>query len=188
MLRFYVAVEGVFCSVFVFMECLLIGSIICGLLAAHNQPDLNADYVVILGCSIRKDGTLYPLLRGRVDKALAFYLMQKDQTGRTPVLVPSGGKGSNEVMAEAEAMRNYLLEKGVPEADILVENRSRNTFENMRFSDELIRSRTPNARVVFSTTNYHVFRSSMWAKRAGLEAEGIGSRTKWYFWPNAFMR
>ena len=40
----------------------------------------------------------------------------------------------------------------------------------------------------FSTTNYHVFRSGVWAGLAGFPAEGIGSRTKWWFWPNAFVR
>ena len=44
------------------------------------------------------------------------------------------------------------------------------------------------AKVVFSTTNYHVFRSGVWANLAGLKAEGIGSSTKWWFWPNAFIR
>ncbi len=38
------------------------------------------------------------------------------------------------------------------------------------------------------TTNYHVFRSGVWASLAKLPAEGVGSRTKWWYWPNAFMR
>ena len=33
-----------------------------------------------------------------------------------------------------------------------------------------------------------MFRSGLWAKQAGLPAEGIGSKTKWWFWPNAFVR
>ena len=44
------------------------------------------------------------------------------------------------------------------------------------------------SKVVFSTTNYHVFRSGIFSAQAGLNAEGIGSKTKWYFWPNAFIR
>ena len=42
--------------------------------------------------------------------------------------------------------------------------------------------------VIFVTTNYHVFRSGVWAGLAGLRAEGLGSNTKWWFWPNAFIR
>ena len=59
----------------------------------------------------------------------------------------------------------------------------------MRFSKKIIDDRGDGeSKVIFSTTNYHVFRSGMWAGLAGLEAEGIGSKTKWWFWPNAFMR
>ena len=58
----------------------------------------------------------------------------------------------------------------------------------MEFSKKLIDRRTKDARVIFSTTNYHVFRSGVWAGLAGLPAEGIGSHTKWWFWPNAFIR
>lgn len=46
----------------------------------------------------------------------------------------------------------------------------------------------PDAKIAFSTTNYHVFRSGMFANMAQMHAEGIGSRTKWYFWPNALVR
>ena len=43
-------------------------------------------------------------------------------------------------------------------------------------------------RVGFSTTNYHVFRGYVCAHKAGMEVEGLGSKTKYYFWPNAFLR
>lgn len=42
--------------------------------------------------------------------------------------------------------------------------------------------------VGFSTTNYHVFRGYVCAHQAGMSVEGMGARTKWYFWPNAFLR
>ena len=58
----------------------------------------------------------------------------------------------------------------------------------MAFSRKLIEAEKPEARTAFSTTNYHVFRSGVWAGLAGLPAEGVGSRTKWWYWPNAFMR
>ena len=58
----------------------------------------------------------------------------------------------------------------------------------MEFSKKLIEENGAGSKVVFSTTNYHVFRSGVWASLAGLPAEGIGSPTRWWFWPNAFMR
>ena len=46
----------------------------------------------------------------------------------------------------------------------------------------------PNAKVAFSTTNFHVFRSGLLARRVKMRAEGMGAKTKWYFWPNAAVR
>lgn len=142
--------------------------------------------VYILGCGIRKDGNLLPLLKGRVDKAIEFYNKQLEATGKKAVFVPSGGQGSDEIISEGEAMKRYLIENGIPEEQIIPETRSTNTLQNMKFSKELIGN--SNANVAFSTTNYHVFRSGIFAGQAGLKAEGMGSKTKWYFWPNAFIR
>ena len=58
----------------------------------------------------------------------------------------------------------------------------------MVFSGEIIRETDPEGKVAFATSSYHVFRSGLLARQAGLSAEGVGSRTKWWFWPNAFMR
>ena len=91
-------------------------------------------------------------------------------------------------MAEAEAMRRYLHSQGMPGELIRPEDQSANTYQNMEYSGRIIREIDPGGKVVFATTNYHVFRSGVWAGLAGLPAEGIGSRTKWWFWPNAFMR
>lgn len=181
-------INSVYCTVFVYFECVLIGAIFCGIRAARYRPDPDKDYIVILGCKISGSGTLTPLLRGRVDRAVSFAKEQEEKTGKKAVFVPSGGKGPDECMAEADAMKKYLLSVGIDEGRILAEDQSRNTFENMKFSKKLIEGQDPSARVCFSTTNYHVFRSGLWAQLAGLDAEGIGSDTKWYFWPNAFMR
>lgn len=83
-------------------------------------------------------------------------------------------------------MKRYLLEQGIPEDQIMPETKSTNTLENMKFSKELINGE--NAKVAFSTTNYHVFRGGMFESQVNMNAEGMGSRTKWYFCPNAFIR
>ena len=87
-------------------------------------------------------------------------------------------------------MRRYLMERGVPEDRILPEDRSANTYENLRNSAALIRERDPEGepKIAFSTTNYHVFRAGMLGWSQGIRAEGLGSRTKRYFWINAFVR
>ena len=187
-IRLWNTLHNVYATGFAWFECMLAGAIICGLKAARHVPQLNADYILILGCKFRRDGTLTPLLRGRADRAVEFWKKQLDETGRKAVLIPSGGQGADEPIAEAEAMRRYLKEQNISDDSIAVEDQSRNTYENMKYSKKLIEQRGGSAKVVYATTNYHVFRSGVWANLAGLPAEGIGSRTKWWFWPNAFMR
>lgn len=186
--RLWTTLCNVYATAFACFECVLVGAIICGLKAARHVPAPNADVILILGCKFRRDGTLTPLLRGRVDRAIRFWRNQVQQTGREAVLMPSGGQGADESMPEAEAMRRYLVAQGVPERCIRLEDQSRNTYQNMQFSRALIEKEAPGAKVVYATTNYHVFRSGVWANLAGLPCEGVGSPTKWWYWPNAFMR
>ena len=177
-----------FASAFLYFECILLASTVCLQRAGRFNPTYNKDYIVILGCAIKKDGTLYPLIRGRVDRAIKFYKDQLEATGKKAVFVPSGGQGSDEIISEGEAMKRYLLEQGIEESQIMAETRSTTTLENMKFSQELISKEQPNAKVAFSTTNYHVFRGGMFAREAGMHASGMGAKTKWYFWPNAEVR
>lgn len=187
-MKIFDACISIFYSIYAFMECFLIGSILCGTLAARQEPKCDMDYLIILGCMIKEDGTLYPLIRGRVDRAIAFYKKQLEENGKKAVFVPSGGKGSDEPISEAEAMKRYLLEQGIPEEQIMVEDQSKNMLQNMRFSKKLIEERNPEAKTAFSTTNFHVFRSGIIARQNDFEPYGMGSPTKWYFWSNAYMR
>ncbi len=180
--------ENTYATIFIYFECMLAGSVICGIRSARYEPRPDKDFIIILGCWFRRDGSLPPLIRGRVDRAIQFWKKQKSATGREAVLIPSGGQGKNETMPEAEAMRRYLVSQGIPEHLIVKEDQSANTYQNMAFSKAIIERQGGGKRTVFSTTNYHVFRSGVWAHLAGLPAEGIGSKTKWWFWPNAFMR
>ena len=172
-----------------YLECMLIGTIAVAYRAAKRIPSFDKDYILILGCMIKKDGTLTNLLKGRADRAVEFAEMQKAATGKDIIFVPSGGQGSNEVISEGQAIKNYLLGIGIKEESILAECESANTYENFRNSAKLIRERSGDAaNIAFSTTNYHVFRSGLYASKQGIKAEGIGSRTKSYFWVNAFVR
>lgn len=184
--RIHNTIVSVYGTAFTYFECILFAAVLCGFLAARHQPPFDRDYIIILGCGFRKDGSLPPLLRGRVDRAVRFRREQMEAGGKQALLIPSGGQGKNETMAESEAMYRYLINVGIPQEDILQENQSKNTYQNMEFSKKIIND--PEAKVAFATTNYHVFRSGIWASLAGLEAEGIGSSTKWWFWPNAFIR
>lgn len=173
---------------FSMFQVLLVSAMVTCIQAALRKIPYDKDYIVILGCAIRKDGSLYPLLRGRVDRAISFWKEQYESTGKKAFFVPSGGQGADEIMPEGTAMTNYLIEQGFPQELILPETASTTTLENMKFSKKVIENSHENASVVFSTTNYHVFRSGILADQAKLKADGIGAHTKWYFWPNAMIR
>lgn len=178
--------EALVYLVLAYVECILIATIIVAIISVKKKIDKNIDYIIILGCQIRKDGTLPPLLKGRVDRAIDFRNEQLKETGKDLVFVPSGGQGMDEIIPEGEAIKNYLLEQGIDKKNILVEDKSTNTYENIKYSYKLINNKKAN--IVFSTTNYHVLRAGLTATEQGLKLEGIGSKTKSYFWINAFVR
>lgn len=228
----YSLFTNVLAAVYLYFECMIIGIIVSALIVSRYEPDKDKDYMIVLGCGIRKDGTPTPLLKGRLDAALAFAKRQKAQTGKELVFVTSGGQGPTEIVPESTAMKNYLVAQGVPEELVIEEDKSASTFENMLYSKGWIvaaeaalkeaeqaepasfaadlaektaaesaveditalsegkkpRPLDPSVKVAFATTNYHVFRSGLYARRLKMRAVGIGAPTKWYFWPNAAVR
>lgn len=173
---------------YLYFECMIVGAITADIIAARYVPEKDKDFLIVLGCGLKKDGTPTPLLKGRLDLALRFDREQQEQSGRQAMFVVSGGQGPDEVQSEAASMRDYLLSQGVEERRILVEDQSSDTAENMKFSKEKIDAVDPAGKVAFFTTNYHVFRSGLKARRVKMRAVGMGAPTRWYFWPNAAVR
>ena len=182
------ALRNAISGVFIYLEYLLFSAQFCCLFSAKRKPKFDKDFIIILGCKIRSDGTPLPLLQGRIDCAIRFYKEQLEATGKKACFIPSGGQGADEVMPEARSMERYLIEHGIDPVQIFPETKSATTLENMRFSGQIAAAQKPGAKLVFSTTNYHIFRSGLLARKAGLRAAGIGCKTKWYFWPNAQIR
>ncbi|MBR3299632.1 MAG: YdcF family protein [Clostridia bacterium] len=185
---------NVFAAFYLYFECMLIGSIIANIIVVRYKAPLDRDYLIVLGCGLRKDGTPTPLLKSRIDRAIAFYKQQKAETGKELIFITSGGKGDVEANSESLAMTRYLIEQGIPKSSIVMEDRSRDTIQNMRFSKEKIAERSERGKfsnetkVAYATSNYHVFRSGICARRVKIRAIGVGAATKWYFWPNAAVR
>lgn len=174
----------------VYFECIFAGSVILAVRAARHIPTFDKDYIIILGCQIGQDGKVTKLLQSRCDRAIEFAEMQKKATGKDIIFIPSGGKGKREKVSEAAAINEYLLSRGIPESSIIVEDKSTNTYENFKYAVEIIKKNTDKKapQIAFSTTNYHVFRAGLMARRQQIKVEGIGSKTRSYFWVNAFIR
>ena len=92
------------------------------------------DYVIIHGAGLLDGQRVSKLLRDRLDKAIEVY--RKDPT--PPKLIPSGGQGSDEKISEAEAMKSYLMDQGIPENDIILEDASTTTYENLLNSKKIM--------------------------------------------------
>ena len=149
---------------------------------ASKQTD--AAFIIVHGSGLI-DGKVPPLLASRLDKAVEVF---NEGSGRA-IFIPSGGQGVDEPRAEAAAMAEYLLGQGVPADRIVPEDQSTTTFENLINSKLIIEKRSQNpGGVLFVTSNYHVFRTALIARKVGLNAEGIGSPTAGYYLPSAIIR
>ena len=159
------------------------------LLYQFNQPKYNQDYVIVLGAGLINGEKVTPLLAKRIDRAIQFYHEQSEETLSPPQLLMSGGQGPDEKVPESQAMRDYALEQGIPDEDIIMEAQSTNTLENMKFSKEIMEREKPTGyHAIFTSNNYHIFRAGMYAEEVGLKIDGIGSKTARYYLPNAFLR
>ncbi|GGE60374.1 YdcF family protein [Priestia taiwanensis] len=141
------------------------------------------DFILILGSGLIGD-KVPPLLASRLDKGMNEYI----KYDRKPKIIVSGGQGPDELVSEAFAMKQYLLAKGMKDQDILMEDKSTNTFQNMLFSKRIMDNVKQEHKSIFVTNNYHVFRASIYARMAELKCEGVGSQTARYYLPSAFLR
>jgi len=152
------------------------------LMAIPRKKDF--DYVIIHGAGLLDGNRVSKLLSDRIDKAIKVY-----KTDPTPtILIPSGGQGGDETVSEARAMADYLLEKGIPESDILLEDQSKTTMENLQNCKALIDEREGRKYTALVTSNYHVYRALRYCRKIGLKCTGIGSRVAAYYWPSALIR
>jgi uncharacterized SAM-binding protein YcdF (DUF218 family) len=147
-----------------------------------------ADFVVVLGSGLIGGDRVPPLLASRLEQGRQVYqtLVGRHQT--SPLLIVSGGKGSDERVSEAEAMARYLIERGIPEDHVVREDQSRTTEENLTFSKAIMERSRPRYRCIVVTSNYHVFRTAMLARRLGVNGQVTGARTAGYYWPSAMLR
>lgn len=145
---------------------------------------MNFNYIVIHGCGLAGGEKLSKLLSNRVDKAVEIYR----KCAIKPVIIPSGGRGSDEKLSEAQAMKDYLLSCGIPEENIVLEDRSTTTGENIRFSKEIIDSRSGGKKTALISSNYHIYRCLRLAREAGFKCTGIGAKVAMYYWPSAIIR
>ena len=157
-----------------------------GVLAIYgrrNTATFNEDVAIVLGAGIIDDEPRSTLMR-RLDAAVSYHNQNPDA-----YIVVSGGLGYRESYTEAYVMARYLVSRGVLPCRILLEDMAHSTYTNMRYSRVIIDEHfdhTPD--VVVITSNFHMYRSVMFAQRMGFDAAVYPAGTPWYAIPFAYMR
>ena len=118
------------------------------------QGEEEPEVMVIFGCQVKPWGPS-ELLRDRLDTALAYLENHPDMT-----VVVSGGQGPDEPMSEAQCMYDYLVEHGVNGENIVLEDNSGNTWENIQYTLELFRDGTvePTGKILAVSNGFHLAR------------------------------
>lgn len=150
-------------------------AITAGIIVSSSQGTEHpeSEYLVVLGAGV--NGTVPSLsLKQRLD---ATYEYLSDYPGA--VAIVSGGQGSGEDITEAQCMYDYLTRKGIDPSRVWMEPEATSTLENLRFSLDVIESRTGlrPSRIAIVSSEYHLHRAGIFAGWLGLEAELVPAKT-----------
>ena len=163
----------------IFTICLIIGILIVGVTeviiieASFGDPVEQVDYLLVLGAKVRVTGPSASLW-DRIYAAYDYLDAHPDVTA-----IVSGGKGADEPITEAEAMYEELVALGIDPDRIWIEDKATSTWENMNFTLALIEEKTgtrPEKLGVLSS-EYHLFRASLFADACGVDFVGVPART-----------
>lgn len=141
--------------------------------ASFGDPKEHCDYMVVLGAKVRDDGPSVSLM-DRIYATKAYMDSHPDA-----IAVVSGGQGADEPMTEALCMYEELVELGVDPQRIWIEDQATSTWENLNFSLNLIEERTGKRpeKIGILSSEYHLFRASLFADACGVESVGIPAAT-----------
>ncbi|SHJ79781.1 DUF218 domain-containing protein [Tepidibacter formicigenes DSM 15518] len=170
----------------IFLLCITSFIIIEGFIIVNGKEDTNyeVDYLVVLGSGVWGD-VLSPTLLDRMNKALEFI-----NNNPNIKIIVCGGQGKGENIPEAQAMRDYLVLNGIDENQIIQEDKSTSTMENLKFAKEIITKLygEKNPKIMIITNDFHLFRSKFIAKKLGFIPYGMPSKTITYLVPKYYTR
>jgi len=144
--------------------------------ARLGEPEADCEYIVVLGAKV--NGTAPSLsLSDRIDAAEQYLKTHPDS-----VAILSGGQGPDEGISEAQCMYEQLTDRGIDPDRLWLEDKATSTWENLKFSLDLIEEKTGNRpkTVGLISSEYHLFRAGLFAKDCGVTAVGIPARTQWF--------
>ncbi len=147
-------------------ECLIIH-------ASFGDTKEDCEYMLVLGAKVRNDGPSVSLM-DRI-RAAAAYMEANPEV----IAIVSGGKGPDEPMTEAQCMYEELIKLGIDPERIWMEDKATSTWENLRFALAMIEEKTGQRpeKIGLLSSEYHLFRASLFADACGVEAVGIPAQT-----------
>ncbi|MCC8068583.1 MAG: YdcF family protein [Ruminococcus sp.] len=164
--------------------CMLLAVIISvAMVYKMNNYPSEPSNIIVLGCKVK--GTQPSLmLKRRLDTAYE-YLIENPET----IAIVSGGQGSDEQISEAQCMKEYLVNKGISESRVIMEDKSTSTYENFKYSKQILEELSlPTDSITVVTDGYHQLRASMIAKKLDFKTYSISANTSWYLVPTYFVR
>jgi len=131
-----------------------------------NIEDIKeAQVVLIPGAAVLKNGALSSIFKDRVNTAIELYQAKKV----SKILV--SGDNSTISHNEVNPVRNYLLEKGVPDEDIFLDHAGFDTYSTMYRARDIFQVSS----IIISTQSFHLPRSVFIARMLGINAFGISA-------------
>jgi len=148
---------------------------------SKNKNTENAHYILLLGAGLINSEPSQTLFQ-RIDIAVKYLNENADVK-----VIASGGKDNRETYTEAEIMSKLLQDKGIEINRIIIEDRSLNTYENFKYSKNLI---DIDKKVIIVSSDYHLFRAKSIAKKLGYKDIGIMANKTTPLWllPNYYVR
>ncbi len=171
------------------LACILVIVVECLIIYVGFQTSIkqNQDYIIILGAKVNGENMSLSL-RKRAEKGLEFLESHPEAYG-----VLSGGQGPDEGISEAEAMKRFLIENGIDESRLIIEDQSTSTIENIEFSmDKILDHNKSNdsnqMKVAVVTNRFHILRARMIGWKRGHDFDGIGAESFPLLVPNYYLR
>ena len=170
--KLFKVLENIFAygMLFYFITFMMLSTFILSAGALQTDAeDLSEDSVfIVYGAGLKGDEPGVTLQK-RLDTAIDYLEMLPDS-----VCIVSGGRGRDEIMSEAQVMKNYLCDHGIAEDRIYIEDKSSNTLENIKFSCKIIEEEGLNSDAIVSLSNaFHIPRIELIFSRIGVESEFV---------------
>lgn len=163
-----------------FVYIIIVSAVMIKYAYFNKPPESGEIAVIVLGGGIRGDRPSLMLSR-RLNAAHRYMTLNPGA-----YCIVTGGQGPDEIMPESVVMKNYLVAAGISQERVIVEDRSGNTRENLKFASELMPDTdTP---VVVVTDGFHQLRANLYARKAGLKSYAISALTPWGLLPSYWVR